>query len=225
MVMDNKGREETEIDMHMARYTWLEEIVEESLHLHGLTQRGWIPDVNLNKQRLGYCDYKKKIISLSGLLVELNKPKIISLFERTLVDDIISHEIAHALVGSGHQHDHVWKMKAGELGLVDPGRALEIHQGVEPRWIYICSRCDGVFTSHVKSRKRYCQYCLIRSGSPDFDESNQYDLIVENPWYQEQQQWLKDNNGLFYGGLLPLDRKSTPVGDITDLYSPKYFLD
>lgn len=55
-----------------------------------------------------WCCYTEKMITLSEPLARRSDP-----FEVRL---IMLHEIAHALVGPGHQHDDVWKAKDLELG-------------------------------------------------------------------------------------------------------------
>jgi predicted SprT family Zn-dependent metalloprotease len=75
---------------------------------HGLIQKGWKFEFDKGRRRFGVCKYRKKLIGLSKQLTELNSLET--------VKDTILHEIAHALVGIGHGHDHVWKNKAIEIG-------------------------------------------------------------------------------------------------------------
>lgn len=57
--------------------------------------------------RIGNCNYKKRIISLQPNYVELNP-------EDKVLDTIL-HEIAHALTPK-HGHNKFWKRKAIEIG-------------------------------------------------------------------------------------------------------------
>lgn len=59
-------------------------------------------------RRAGQCDYRKRRITLSRHLVESA-----SLEE---VEQVILHEIAHALVGKEAGHSKLWKAKAREIG-------------------------------------------------------------------------------------------------------------
>ena len=73
---------------------------------HGLSH--WAFKFDRAVRRFGYCSYRTKTISLSENLVALN--------DVSIVQNTILHEIAHALVGSGHGHSAVWKAKAIEIG-------------------------------------------------------------------------------------------------------------
>lgn len=67
--------------------------------------------------RLGQCRYSTKTISLSTYILRSVAE------EQTLLEfckDVILHEAAHALVGGGNGHNHVWKAKALELGCINP---------------------------------------------------------------------------------------------------------
>lgn len=57
---------------------------------------------------LGLCSYKDKTIILSAHHIDQHPDPEIT--------NTIRHEVAHALVGSGHSHDDVWKAKAIEIG-------------------------------------------------------------------------------------------------------------
>ena len=50
--------------------------------------------------------------------------------------DTILHEIAHALVGSHHKHDAVWKAKCKEIGC-DPKATSDVAVEVEPKWVLV----------------------------------------------------------------------------------------
>lgn len=69
--------------------------------------RYWRATYNNRKRAFGVCDYGKKQIELSSLLVP-------AMSEESIKDTII-HEIAHALC-PGQNHNNVWKAKCIELG-------------------------------------------------------------------------------------------------------------
>ena len=69
--------------------------------------KGWSVSPNMRKRAFGVCDYRKKLIELSAILVPAMTDEAIQ--------DTIVHEIAHALT-PGHNHDYVWKQKCIELG-------------------------------------------------------------------------------------------------------------
>ena len=55
-------------------------------------------------RRAGLCNYSQKRITISRHLVEAG--------DMHVVEQVLLHEIAHALVGKKHNHDAVWKAKA-----------------------------------------------------------------------------------------------------------------
>lgn len=60
---------------------------------------------------LGRCDFKSEKISIETYAADL-------MSEREVVG-IWLHEIAHALVGPGHDHDAVWQAKCREFGGIE----------------------------------------------------------------------------------------------------------
>lgn len=73
-----------------------------------LTQAGWSIALDERTRVLGHCCYKDKVITLSVLHVEQHDEKDIL--------NTIRHEIAHALVGPGHNHDERWQAYARIVG-------------------------------------------------------------------------------------------------------------
>jgi predicted SprT family Zn-dependent metalloprotease len=69
---------------------------------------GWKFRFDRERRAFGTCSYQLKTIRLSLPLVELNP--------EDEVRDTILHEIAHALVGPGHNHDDIWKAKCRQIG-------------------------------------------------------------------------------------------------------------
>lgn len=81
----------------------------ELLEEHGLLQQGWKFGISSEKEAVGRCHHWRKLIVFSRHFLRSSPEQI---------EDTLLHEIAHALVGSGHGHDAVWAAKAIELGAV-----------------------------------------------------------------------------------------------------------
>jgi len=70
---------------------------------------GWNPIVeNRSTNRFGYVKHSKKEIGMSRKLSEIN-PKAI-------VERVIRHEVAHALLGKGVGHNMLWKRTCISIG-------------------------------------------------------------------------------------------------------------
>jgi hypothetical protein len=74
----------------------------------GLTAQGWKVILTRAKYRAGVCKHRNKEIGISAVVTPTHT--------EDAVWNTITHEVAHALVGTGHGHDHVWKNKHRELG-------------------------------------------------------------------------------------------------------------
>jgi predicted SprT family Zn-dependent metalloprotease len=78
------------------------------------------------------------------------------------VRDTILHEIAHALVGSGHGHDAVWKAKCREIGAKPVrcyGEAVDMPTG---SWRAVCGGCNKIHSRQRKPRRMegwLCKKC------------------------------------------------------------------
>jgi superfamily II DNA or RNA helicase len=59
----------------------------------------------------GLCEHNDECIILNAHFID-QSPK-------ESVINLIKHEVAHALVGAGHKHDDVWRLKAHQLGCDD----------------------------------------------------------------------------------------------------------
>ena len=118
--------------------------------------REWSFCFDRSKVRFGKCDYRRKRISLSGHLVDLN--------DEQSVRDTILHEIAHALAPGGAGHGAAWRSIALAIGCngsrcygneVQPrnrstripadscGRVIYRHR----RSLLACGHCTPVFDS------------------------------------------------------------------------------
>lgn len=120
---------------------------------HGL--RGWTVGLDRAKTRAGATHFGTRRITLSGPLTRLH--------DEDLVLDTILHEIAHALVGSAHGHDAVWKAKARQIGASDSrcfssdaatslapfigtcSQGHEIRRHKRPTRLVTCAKCSSRF--------------------------------------------------------------------------------
>jgi len=107
------------------------------METHGLIKKGWSFEFDNSKRRFGVCKSWERIIGLSSPLTQLN-----SVAE---VKNTILHEIAHALVGFGHNHDRVWKAKAIEIGC-DGERCFSSNEVNLPpsKYVAVCVKCERV---------------------------------------------------------------------------------
>jgi predicted metal-dependent hydrolase len=87
---------------HALALAW--ELMEE----HGLLEQSWTVLPSRARKFIGLCCYDSQVIYLS----EFHVPRM----PETEVRDVILHEIAHALAGSGHGHDWAWQAVATRLG-------------------------------------------------------------------------------------------------------------
>lgn len=113
---------------------------------HGL--QNWGFQFDGAKKTFGVTWYKRKIISLSKTLTELN--------EESHVRDTILHEIAHALVPRGG-HSREWRRKAIEIGC--NGKRQYSSEVIIPKlnWIAICEDCKRTY-QRVKTPKMNRRY-------------------------------------------------------------------
>lgn len=133
-------------------------LAREMMEKHGLTD--WSFAFDRAKCRFGSCRYKRKQITASRFLFELND-------EVKFIDTIL-HEIAHALVGPGNGHNSVWKKKAIEIG--SSGNRLGRGKKVEHRFVGVCPNCAKTVSGH-KRRNIACGTCCGLLNSGKYSES------------------------------------------------------
>ncbi len=117
----------------------------------GLLQKGWkfVWD-NKAVRRYGQCRYNKKEIGVTKKLVAINK---ISESE-----DVVLHELAHALVGRGHGHDDTWKIMCRKVG-ARPERCYKpSHQGgnvnqIKHKYILVHKDTGKVYKRYYRKPK------------------------------------------------------------------------
>lgn len=130
-----------------------QELAKALMRLHRLSSE-WSFAFDRSKTRFGKCNYRKKQISLSKHLVELNG--------EAEVRDTILHEIAHALLPRGAGHGPAWKSLALSIGCngrrcfgQEVARPAPKYQGTCPscrrviyryrRGVIACGKCASVF--------------------------------------------------------------------------------
>jgi len=79
------------------------------LKLDEYNLKEWQIAFHATKRSIGLCQYDKKRLSFS--IYWLDKMKDYEW------NNIILHEIAHALTGPGHGHDRLWRTMAHNIGL------------------------------------------------------------------------------------------------------------
>ena len=112
-----------------------QQMARELMNQHGLSE--WSFRFDRARRRAGSCIHSRKEITLSGPLT--------TLYDARTVRGVILHEIAHALVGSSHNHDEVWQAKARELGSPDRARLSGGLPAPRPAWRGVCPVWGAVF--------------------------------------------------------------------------------
>lgn len=108
-------------------------LANEGIRLHNL--HGWTFRFNTNKSRRGVCKYRTRRIEVSVHMLKLGVSETLK---------VVAHELAHAIVGASHGHNHVWRHKAIELG--DDGHRCGESMDVAPTVIGTCPNPDCTFT-------------------------------------------------------------------------------
>jgi predicted SprT family Zn-dependent metalloprotease len=131
---------------------------------HSLDKQGWIFQFDRAVRRFGVCRHRSRIIGLSKSLTELN--------DEARVRNTLLHEIAHALVGPGHGHDIIWKLKAREIGC-DGERCYDNKVVETPKAKYEaqCNGCGKVYGRHKMTKRvgnTSCGNCSGGRYKPDF---------------------------------------------------------
>jgi predicted SprT family Zn-dependent metalloprotease len=117
-------------------------LAERLMRLHRVP-RDWSFGFDRSRVRFGRCDYRRKLISLSRYLVELNSEEE--------VRDTILHEIAHALLPRGAGHGPAWKALALSIGCNGQrcyGREVA---RPAPKYRGTCPNCQRVIFRHRRT--------------------------------------------------------------------------
>lgn len=81
------------------------------MNQHGVFEKDYHLELDRSKSRLGLCNHTKKKITISKNFVEQQ--------DWDVIKNTVLHEIAHALVGPNHGHNHVWRQQAMAIGGYD----------------------------------------------------------------------------------------------------------
>ena len=122
---------------------------------HGL--QDWHVTFDNARARFGVCRPSRRQIGLSRHLTSLS--------EEDEVRNTILHEIAHALVGSEHGHDEVWRAKALAIGC-DGKRTDDLPEGAEGPWQGRCSAGHVERQHRRPTRVRSCSTCTPGKFDP-----------------------------------------------------------
>jgi predicted SprT family Zn-dependent metalloprotease len=110
---------------------------------HGLYS--WSFKWTNSKRQFGICHE-----SIRGNYIALSK-SITLLNNEHEVNNVILHEIAHALVGNKHGHDKVWKAMCIKIG-ARPERCYSTKDVTQPKMRYVAI-CDNCKIKHQRVRK------------------------------------------------------------------------
>ncbi|MEY3972050.1 MAG: hypothetical protein RLY84_443 [Actinomycetota bacterium] len=101
--------------------------------------------------RAGQCDFRARRITVSRHLVEN-----CTLHE---VEQIILHEIAHALVGKDAGHGRIWRAKAREIGYKFQPTSWHLMANSSARWVGHCPAGHQHFRMRKPNSLLSCRHC------------------------------------------------------------------
>ena len=121
-------------------------VAEDLLDQFGLN--GWAVVLDRSKIRFGCCRHLNHTISLSYTLVSLNG--------REEVEDVIRHEIAHALAGQGAGHSRAWKVQCAVTG-ARPQACYDVNNVVAApsKYVLVCEPCGYRHPRHRRTKTKY----------------------------------------------------------------------
>lgn len=132
--------------MASAQYT-----VAAGRRLVGRYLTGWRFGLDHARTRLGCCHYDQRRITCSVHLV--------AYLANDEVDQIILHEIAHALTGQAAGHGAPWRRQAQRLGYTG-GRTVEVPEArLSARWRGLCPAGHEVLRHRKPARPVDCGRC------------------------------------------------------------------
>ncbi len=116
---------------------------------HGL--HDWELVFDRAKRRAGVCRESTRQVGLSAPLTELHS--------ESEVRDTLLHEIAHALVGTRHGHDRVWKATARRIGCSGERCTAPDAPSIDGAWVGVCSAGHRVTRHRRPERPAACKLC------------------------------------------------------------------
>ena len=136
---------------------------------HGLVRDGWRFKWSSGKRQLGAAEIQRRTDPLSGRPKETKSIKLsrhlVALNDEVEVRDTILHEIAHAIVGIDHGHDHAWKAACREIGARPQRLAGEDVNLAPPTYAIVCGQCQRVLGKRYRRmrpdrlNRAYCEHC------------------------------------------------------------------
>ncbi len=136
----------------MADTTWVHHRAETLLLQHKLPD--WSFAFDQAKTRFGQCDHRRRRITLSRYLSATGSNEE--------VEQVILHEIAHALAGSREGHGKTWLRIARSLGYRG-GRTHSAQVPIEhAKWLGTCPAGHEVIRFRKPARKMSCAKCSRR---------------------------------------------------------------
>jgi len=125
----------------------------------------WTFQFDTARRRFGMCAHRRRLISLSAHLTELNSEDVVT--------DTLLHEIAHALVGANHGHDEIWIEQAVAIGC-NGERCYSSDEVITPEKTFIgtCPSCGKTIQRFVRKRGLACGSCCKKHNGGKY--SKQY---------------------------------------------------
>ena len=121
----------------------------------------WWFGFDFSRSRAGVCHHSDKKILLSVSFCHKAS--------RGEIEDTILHEIAHALVGPGHNHNDVWQAKANEIGCSAQRCHTVTH--TPSRWFGTCP-CGNQWTRQKLTRRTREGICIRCNGKISWRRSD-----------------------------------------------------
>ena len=136
--------------LRLDRFEYIAFLAKQKMQEHGL-QAPWEFIFDSAKQRAGLCNYTDHQISLSKYLVQYH-----SLDQS---EQVILHEVAHALAGKDAGHGPNWKQKAKSIGYRgEKFTGKEIAEQTA-KWIGECKNGHRHYRFKSPRRQLACGYC------------------------------------------------------------------
>jgi predicted SprT family Zn-dependent metalloprotease len=114
------------------KMTYAKQELKKYMKMYGLTQKGWKYSFTNSTSCAGRTYYTRKEIKLSKIFINSGK------VDEAKIRNTVLHEIAHALVGYIHHHDHVWKKKAIEIGCSGDRCCATFNENFN--YIFVCEK-------------------------------------------------------------------------------------
>ena len=105
-------------------------------------------------RRAGLCNYTQRRITLSKHFVAVS--------DMDAIEQVLLHEIAHALVGQSVGHGKVWKLKAAELGYRHERLSGEEISKSTAKWVGVCPNNHNHYRMRKPTRPLSCKHCAPR---------------------------------------------------------------